>query len=279
MALSLAIAKLVTGLVVNSMAVIASSVDSLLDLVASSVNLVAIRVALAPPDDDHGFGHAKAEALATALQAFLIGGSSVYLLVEGTRRILSPEAMRRPEMGLAVMGISALASAMLVLYMRRVARETGSTALRADSTHYSTDVLANLAVLVGVAVSWWSGIRRVDGLLTIGVALYVGASAAGLLREATRVLMDEEIPPADRARVEAVLREHVDEGVLTGWHALRTRLAGRSVFVEVHLEMDGALPLESAHSRGDDIMARIKGVLPNAQVTVHLDAEHDEPQP
>ena len=276
-AASLAVAKLVTGLVVNSMAIIASSVDSLLDLVASSVNLVAIRVALAPPDADHSFGHSKAEAMATALQSLLIGGSAVYLLVEGTRRVLSPQPMRRPEMGLVVMAISAVASVLLVAYMRRVATQTGSTALRADSTHYATDVLANLAILAGVAATWWTGVRRVDGFLTLGVALYVGASAASLLRDATRVLMDEEIPAADRSRIEDVLQAYVDRGELTGWHGLRTRTAGRSAFVEVHLEMDGELALQLAHDRGDAVMVSIHEVLPSAQVIVHLDAEHDEP--
>lgn len=278
-AATLAISKLVTGLVVNSMAVIASSVDSLLDLVASTVNLVAIRVALQPPDADHGFGHAKAEGLATALQSLLIGGSSVYLLVEGTRRIISPEAMRRPVMGLVVMAFSAIASAMLVAYMRRIAKQTGSTALHADSTHYATDVLANVAVLAGVGAVWWTGTRRIDGLLTLGVALYVGWSALSLLREATRVLMDEEIPLAEKARVESALQVFVDSAEIEGWHGLRTRTAGRAMFLEVHLEMDGGLLLQVAHDRGDRVQAAIQQVLPSAQVLVHLDAERDEPGP
>jgi len=277
MAIALALAKLTIGLVVNSMAVIASSVDSLLDLVASSVNLVAIRVALQPPDDDHGFGHAKAEGMATALQSLLIGGSAIYLLVEGTRRVIHPQALRQPVLGLVVMGVSAVASAALVLHMRKVARATHSTALLADSTHYATDVLANLAVLGGVAVVAWTGLRRIDGLLTIGVALYVGASALSLLREATRVLMDEELPADKRQRVEEALKKLVDASVLYGWHGLRTRSAGRWSFVDVHLEMDGTLPLQEAHERGDRATAAIQEVLPYAQVLVHLDVERDEP--
>jgi ferrous-iron efflux pump FieF len=276
-AVSLAIAKLAIGLVVNSMAVIASSVDSLLDLVASSVNLVAIRVALQPPDADHGFGHTKAEGLATALQSLLIGGSAIYLLVEGARRVIFPEALRRPVLGLVVMAVSAACSGLLVLYMRRVATKTQSSALRADSTHYATDVFANLAVLGGVAAVAWTGLRHLDGLLTVGVALYVGASALGLLREATGVLMDEELPAAQRRGVEAALQGLVDAAVLYGWHGLRTRSAGRWHFVEVHLEMDGTLPLSEAHERGDRATTEIKRVLPSAQVLVHLDVERDEP--
>lgn len=277
-AAALALGKLTVGLVVNSMAVIASSVDSLLDIVASTVNLVAIRVALQPPDADHSFGHAKAEGLATGLQSMLIGGSAIYLLVEGARRTIFPELLRRPSLGLAVMAVSAGASTALVLYMRRVAREASSAALLADSTHYSTDVLANLAVLAGVALTAWTGLRRLDGLLTIGVALYVGASALSLLREATRVLMDEELPREQRRLVEAALKALVDADVLQGWHGLRTRSAGRGFFVEVHLEMDGALLLEDAHARGDRATAEIQQVLPMSQVLVHLDVERDEPE-
>lgn len=275
---ALALGKATAGLAVNSMAVLASSVDSLLDLLASTVNLLAIGIALQPPDANHGFGHAKAESLATALQSLLIGGSAIYLLIEGTRRILVPEAMRRPVIGLAAMAVSAVASAILVVYMRRVARETSSPAIRADSTHYATDVLANLAVLAGVAAAAWTGARPLDGILTIGVALYVGASALTLLREATRVLMDEEVPAEMRRSVESALKALVDDRSIRDWHGLRTRSAGRGSFVEVHLEMDGDLPLQEAHARGDRAMAEIQKVLPRSQVLVHLDVERDEPE-
>lgn len=273
-AVSLAIAKVITGLVVNSVAVLASAVDSLLDVFASTVNLVAIRIAHAPADDDHRFGHAKAEALATAAQALLIGGSAAYLLVEGGRRVFAPQAFNQPSIGLVVMGVAALASAVLVAYMRRVARATASSALLADATHYQTDVLANLAVLAGVALGWLAGITWIDGVLTIAVAFYVGASAFSLLRGATKVLMDAEIPDEERRRIVAVIEGFRDR--VGGFHGLRTRSAGRRVFVEVHLELDADISLRAAHDVGLEVEHGIRGVLPSAHVLVHLDFEKDE---
>ncbi|MBI2896621.1 MAG: cation transporter [Deltaproteobacteria bacterium] len=274
-ALGLALAKVAVGLFVNSIAVLASAMDSLLDVLASGMNLLAIRVSHAPPDQEHRFGHAKAEALATSAQALLIGGSAVYLLIEGARRIAAPQAFRKPTLALGMMLVAAAVSGILVTYMRRVARETSSSALEADATHYATDVLSNLAILVGVAFAAATRLGFLDGALTVGIALYVGAAAFRLLRGSTRVLMDHEIPAANRERILEVVRPFV--GRIRAFHGLRTRSAGQRVFVELHLEMDGALPLRRAHEIGDDVEAAIHGVLPAAQVLIHLDVEEDEP--
>lgn len=274
-ALGLALAKVIVGLFVNSVAVLASAMDSLLDVLASGMNLFAIRVSHAPPDEEHRFGHAKAEALATSAQALLIGGSAVYLLVEGSRRIAAPQMLRKPTVGLAMMFAAAVISGILVIYMRRVARETSSSALQADATHYATDVLTNLAVLVGVAFASVTRWNFLDGALTVGIALYVGAAAFRLLGGATRVLMDHEIPARDRERILEVVRPFV--GRIRAFHGLRTRSAGQRVFVELHLELDRDLPLGKAHEIGDEVETAIHAVLPAAQVLIHLDVEEDEP--
>jgi ferrous-iron efflux pump FieF len=274
-ALTLAATKLATGLYVNSVAVLASAMDSLLDVLASWLNLMAIRVSHAPPDEQHRFGHHKAEALATAGQALLIGGSAVYLVIEGARRVATPQEFRRPGMGLVMMGAAALTSALLVLYLRRVAGQTNSAALRADATHYSSDVLANLAILLGFGVASVTGWHFLDGILTIAVAFYVGASAFKLLRDATGVLMDEEIPASERERLAESIKPFL--GRIQSWHGLRTRMAGHRIFVEIHLEMDGDMALQNAHDLGVEVEHAIKAAFPDAQVLVHLDVEDDEP--
>lgn len=274
-ALGLALAKIGAGLLVNSVAILASAVDSLLDAFASFMNLLAIRIAHAPPDEEHRYGHTKAESLATAGQGLLIGGSSVYLFIEGAKRILAPEPWNAPAVGLGTMAAAALASAGLVAYMRRVARQTGSSALEADAAHYATDVLANLAVLAGVVVVWLTGLQFLDGALTLGVALYVGASAFGLLRGATRVLMDEEIPREDRERIVRAI--HPFLGRVRSYHGLRTRSAGQRYFVELHLEMDGDVALRDAHALGVEVEEAIRSAVPSSQVLIHLDVEEDEP--
>ncbi|MEZ4301696.1 MAG: cation diffusion facilitator family transporter [Polyangiaceae bacterium] len=278
-AISLAVGKVIAGQLGHSAAVTASAVDSLMDVLASSANALAIRLAHAEPDRDHPFGHAKIEAVAIAAQGLLIGGSGIYLLVEGVRRALTPEPLRLATVTLGTMAVATVATTLLVLYMGRVARRTGSGAVRADALHYRTDIGANLAVLAGVGVVYLTDIERIDGLLSIGVALYVLISAAGLLRTGVRDLVDTAAPPERLAPILAVLRTFESEARIQGHHALRTRTAGRNIFIEVHIELPGKMPLREAHARGDALCDAITKVDPDAHVLVHVDTERDEPPP
>jgi ferrous-iron efflux pump FieF len=275
-ALGLAIGKLVAGQLGHSVAVTASAVDSLMDVFASSANAVAIRLAHAEPDRDHPFGHAKIEALAIAAQGLLIGGSGVYLLVEGVRRALAPEPLRLPAVTIGTMLAATMVTTALVVYLERVAARTGSRAMKADALHYRTDIGANVAVLLGVAFAYASGIQRVDGLLSIGVAGYVLLSAGGLLRASVRELLDTAAPSERVAAIEQALRGLVEERVIEGFHGLKTRTAGRSLFVEIHVELEGDMPLREAHARGDAVRDAIVRVDEDAIVLVHVDIEKDE---
>lgn len=275
-ALGLAIGKLIAGQLGHSIAVTASAVDSLMDVFASSANAIAIRLAHAEPDRDHPFGHAKIEALAIAAQGLLIGGSGVYLLVEGVRRAIAPEPLRLATVTLGAMVVATLVTTALVVYLGRVAARTGSGATKADALHYRTDIGANLAVLGGVAFAYASGLQRVDGLLSIGVAGYVLFSAGGLLRTGMRDLLDTAAP-AERVRgIVGALRSLVERGEIEGYHGLKTRTAGRTLFVEIHVELPGDMPLREAHERGNAVQEAILGADVDAQVLVHVDVERDE---
>ncbi|XXT25398.1 cation diffusion facilitator family transporter [Sorangium sp. So ce429] len=276
-AAGLALGKLVAGQLGHSMAVTASAVDSLTDLFASSANALAIQLAHAAPDRSHPFGHAKIETLATAGQGLLIGGSGVYLLVEGVRRLLSPEPLRLAAVTLGAMAASALITATLVAYLGRVAARTGSSAIQADAVHYRTDIAANLAVFVGVALTYATGLARVDGILSIAVAIYVLASAGSLLRLGVRDLIDTSAPDERVGAIEAALDAMRGRGEILGHHALRTRLAGSTLFVNVHIELPGDIPLARAHARSDRARDAILAIEPDAEVLVHIDVERDEP--
>ncbi|WP_437994780.1 cation diffusion facilitator family transporter [Sorangium sp. So ce185] len=273
----LALGKLVAGQLGQSMAVTASAVDSLTDLFASSANALAIQLAHAAPDRSHPFGHAKIETLATAGQGLLIGGSGVYLLVEGIRRLLSPQPLRLAAVTLGTMAAAALITAALVAYLGRVAARTGSSAIQADAVHYRTDIAANVAVLLGVAVTYATGFSRVDGLLSIAVAVYVLTSAGSLLRLGVRDLIDTSAPDERVAAIEAALDAMRARGDILGHHGLRTRLAGRTLFVDVHIELPGDMRLARAHATGDRARDAIRAAEPDAEVLVHIDVERDEP--
>ncbi|WP_437972301.1 cation diffusion facilitator family transporter [Sorangium sp. So ce260] len=273
----LALGKLIAGQLGHSMAVTASAVDSLTDLFASSANALAIQLAHAAPDRSHPFGHAKIETLATAGQGLLIGGSGVYLLIEGIRRLLAPEPLRLAAVTLGAMAAAALITAALVAYLGRVAARTGSSAIQADAVHYRTDIAANVAILLGVAVTYATGFSRVDGLLSIAVAVYVLTSAGTLLRLGVRDLIDTSAPDERVGAIEAALDAMRARGELLGHHGLRTRLAGRTLFVDVHIELPGDLPLARAHATGDRARDAILAAEPDAEVLVHIDVERDEP--
>lgn len=278
-AVTLALGKVIAGQLGHSVAVTASAVDSLMDVLASSANAVAIRLAHAEPDRDHPFGHAKIEAVAVAAQGLLIGGSGVYLLVEGVRRTLAPQPLQLASVTLGTMLAATLVTTALVLYMGRVAERTGSGAVKADALHYRTDIGANLAVLAGVAFVYASGVERVDGLLSIGVAGYVLLSAGGLLRTGVRDLLDTAAPEDRLRAIEDVLRSLEEQGTILGHHGLRTRTAGRTLFVEIHAEMPDEMPLREAHERGDAVRDAITRADPDAHVLVHVDVERDEADP
>lgn len=275
-ALGLAVGKLVAGQLGHSVAVTASAVDSLMDVFASSANALAIRAAYARPDRGHPFGHAKIEALTTAGQGLLIGGSGIYLLIEGVRRLITPEPLVLATVTIGTMIASTLITAALVTFLDRVGKTTGSTAVKGDSLHYRTDIGANLAVLVGVAITYATGITRFDGALSILVAIYIFASALHLLRTGVRDLIDESAPEERVHALRSVLEALVATSRIQGYHLLRTRMAGRVMFIELHIELSGTLPLRDAHATGNHVRDALVEVEHDAQVLVHIDTERDE---
>jgi len=275
-AAGLALGKLVAGQLGHSAAVTASAVDSLMDIFASSANALAIRAAHVGPDEGHPFGHAKIEALATAGQGLLIGGSGAYILVEGVRRVIAPVALRLAAVTVGTMIASTIITVVLVAYLSRVAKRARSTAVAGDALHYRTDIGANLAVLIGVIVAYATGIERIDGVLSILVAGYVLSSAAGLLRAGVEELIDAGVSGERLAAVRGVLQGFVDRGEIEGFHGVRTRTAGRTLFLEVHLELPGEMPLREAHGRSDRVRDALLVVEEDARILIHLDVERDE---
>jgi len=272
----LALGKLVAGIAGNSAAVMASAVDSLMDVFVSSVNTLAIHLSEEEPDREHAFGHAKFEALATAAQGLLVGGSAIYLLIEGFQRVLHPKSLRLAAVTLGAMAASAAITLALVVFLKRTARRSGSKALAGDALHYETDVWANVAVLAGVGLTYWSGIDRIDGALSILVAGYVLWSALRLLRSGVGELLDVSASPQQVEAIEGVLAQQMGDEVIQGYHQLRTRAAGRMVFVDVHIELPPDMRLALAHDIGDRVQLAIRAVLGDSDVLIHLDTEKDQ---
>ncbi|HYD30936.1 MAG TPA: cation diffusion facilitator family transporter [Azospirillaceae bacterium] len=265
-AMTLIAAKLVAYVVTDAVSLLSSLIDSTTDLMASVVILLGVNQALKPADFQHRFGHGKAEALAALAQAAFVAGSAVFLGIEAVSRLIHPQPVAESAVGIGVMLFSIVVTAALIAYQRYVVRKTGSLAIGADRLHYSGDLLMNAAVIAALALAQVTGISRIDSLFALGIAAFVLYGARGIAGEALGVLMDRELPEADRERIEAIVRGH--EGV-RGLHDLRTRSSGVGVFIELHLELDSQLPLAVAHAMTDSVEGGLLDAFPNAEVTIH----------
>ncbi len=274
--LLLVAAKLAAWLQTESVALLASLVDSLLDGVASAINLLAVRHALTPADDEHRFGHGKAEALAGLGQGALVAGSALYLFITGIQHLVTPQPIGSSPAGIAVMVLSILLTGGLILYQRHIVRQTGSLAIAADRLHYVGDLATNLTVILALLLASQPDYVWVDAAAALVVAAIIVKSAIDIVRGALDNLMDRELADADRERVLAVVRRHEKARAL---HDLRTRQAGTQVFIQFHLELDPEISLREAHRISDEIEAELLTLFPGAGIIIHQDpAGHDAPE-
>ena len=260
--------KAVAYVITDSIAMMASLADSGLDLVGSTINLVAIGHALTPADREHRFGHGKAEPLAGLAQGAFITGSAFFLVIEAVQRLITPQPIAHSAVGLIVMAISVVAVTALVVLQRMTVARTGSPAIGADSIHYFGDLVTNLGVVVGIVLSTQFGWLLADPIVGIVIAGILSYSALHVFRQSYDQLMDRELPDGERARIKKIVMGHEDVRSL---HDLRTRAAGISTFIQMHIELDPALSLTRAHEVSDAVEADLCAAFPNAEVIIHQD--------
>ncbi|ACR70933.1 CDF family cation-efflux pump FieF [Edwardsiella ictaluri] len=251
----------------GSVSLLASLVDSLVDIAASLTNLLVIRYALQPADKDHTFGHGKAESLAALAQSMFICGSALFLFLTGFQHLLKPEPMNDPGAGMWVTAFALVCTLALVTFQRWVVRRTQSQAVRADMLHYQSDVLMNGAILISLGLSWY-GVARADALFALGIGAYILYSALRMGYDAVQSLLDRALSSEERHQIIRIVREH--RGVL-GVHDLRTRQSGPTRFIQLHLEMDDTLPLVDAHAIADGVEHDLLQHFPAADVIIHQD--------
>ena len=265
----LIVAKAIAWWLSGSVSMLAGLTDSALDGVTSLLNLLAVHYALRPADDDHRYGHGKAESLAGMAQALFIGGSALLIAFQAFDRLKHPEPIGAPWISIGVIVFSLGMTAALLMLQHRVIRETGSNAVRADSLHYRSDLLLNGSILLALVLAGF-GWHQLDAWFGLAIAAYILWSAVQIARESFTVLMDEELPPE--------VSQHMLElacgvpGVL-GAHDLRTRVSGSHWFVQLHLELPGELTLSVAHDISDQAADAIHAAYPRAEVLVHADPQ------
>jgi ferrous-iron efflux pump FieF len=263
-------AKFAAWLETGSVALLSSLVDSLLDAAASLVNLVAVRHALSPADREHRFGHGKAEPLAVLGQSAFIIGSAILLFAEAARRLIWPVPVENPPAGIAVMIFSIAVTVGLVLYQRYVVRHTGSIAVSADELHYRSDLILNIGVISALVLGSALELPLLDPLFGAAIGIWIVYSAVRLARLSLFQLMDHELSDDERENIRGIAQSHPE---VVAAHDLRTRVAGPTAFIQMHIEMDGGLSLMRAHEISDEVEAMLRTAYPNAEIIIHQDPE------
>lgn len=269
-ALMLIIVKTFAFLVTNSVALLSSLMDSVLDLMASLVNLWAVRHALTPADKEHRFGHGKAEPLSGLAQSAFVAGSAVLLLFEAASRINKDGQVVSGEVGIAVMVFTIVVTLVLVLFQKFVVKRTGSVAISADSLHYTGDLLLNLSVIIALVLTTYGGMSWADPVFAIGIALFLLWNASRIARQSVAVLMDQELPEEERQAIKDTTLKHPK---VLDVHELRTRSSGLQTFIQMHMVLDPNLSLMAAHRIADEVEMALMADYPGADIIIHQDPD------
>jgi ferrous-iron efflux pump FieF len=252
----------------GSVAMLGSLADTTLDLLASLLTLFAVGLAATPADDDHRFGHGKAEAIAALMQTLLIIGSAVAILWRAIISFGATDLPRAPEVGITVSLAGIALTLALVAWQKSVVSRTGSIAISTDALHYQSDLLLNSAVIIAFVLDVLLGLHGADALLGIAIALWIAWNAIRSARQALDMLMDREWPPERRARVaEIALSVPGVEDV----HDLRTRSSGVADFIQFHIWLAPEMSVQAAHDVVDAIEARLQSEFSGAEFFIHID--------
>lgn len=274
-AFSLAIMKAIVGFMTGSLAVLSSAVDSILDILSSFFNFIAIKKAEEPADNEHEFGHGKYEALATFIQSFIIFGTGLIILVSAWNKFTSKNYEDVSDISIFVMAISIIATIFLTIYLRYMAKKENSSLLEADSMHYAVDLYTNIGILIALVLIKYTGLMFLDPLIAGVVAVYIIYSALKLSLKVSKELLDSRVEEETYNKLIDVLKSfdtyHKD------FHRLRTRSSGNEKFIDMHMTLCSKLTLAEVHKIIDEIEDAIRKEIPDADITIHPEpCDHDK---
>jgi cation diffusion facilitator family transporter len=266
--------KLIIGITSGSVAVLASAIDSVLDFIVSAFNYFAIRKSEAPADEKFNYGRGKIEALAAVIEGTIITISGIYIFYSALKKAYLGTPTLHVSTAIWVMGISLVITLALVLFLRYVAKKTGSLVIKSDALHYQTDVLSNGAILISLGLLHVSGLEIIDVIVGMGIAIYIIYSAYGLIKEGVYILLDAAL---DEGIVDKIISIIENESVVTSHHNLKTRKSAHTNYVDVHLVFNGRISLVDAHSATDRIEDAIREIAPDEtwDMNIHLDPYDD----
>ncbi len=269
----LVLVKVIIGILIGSVSVISEAIHSGVDLLAAIIALFAVRTSSKSPDEAHPFGHGKVENLSGTIEAVLIFLAAGWIIYEAVNKIITPQPLDTPGLGVVVMLFSAIVNIWVSRLLLKVGKETNSVALLADAWHLRTDVYTSIGVMAGLALivvgeRAFPGVHFdwLDPVAAIAVALLIIRAAYQLTLQSARDLLDMSLPEEEKW-----IRNELSKLDLPirGFHHLRTRKAGATRFVEMHIVLDNNMPIQESHRISEQIAARIGEQFPDTQVTVH----------
>ncbi len=252
----------------DSLAIFSSLVDSVTDLFASMVSFVAVYFSTKPASQSHRYGYGKSEALSALLQGIFVGASGIFVIIDGIQRLIQPVEISQTAIGIAIMLLSIIATAVLVLFQTYVANKTNSLAIKADKAHYTVDFLTNATVVISLMLVHFWGFVYFDALAALFISAYLLFNAYQLAAESVEQITDKELAPEIREKIEAIVKS--SKGI-HGMHDFRTRSLGDIYYFELHLEIDGSISLFKAHEMADAVEHKILEAYPASQVLIHQD--------
>jgi cation diffusion facilitator family transporter len=265
--------KITAGVITGSVAILTEAAHSSIDLLASIIAFFSLRKAAEPADESHPYGHAKLENLAAAIEGMLILVGAAVIVFESIRRLATGAEVNTIGLGIAVIGVSALANFAVSRYLYRQARATDSPALEGDAAHLRTDAWTSVGVLVGLSLVAITGIDALDSITALVVAGAIVAAGVRLVTSSSRVLVDEALPDEELDAVRAIIGRH-EGGEVLGFHALRARRAGSRRYIDMHVQFRHGTSLERAHELAHELQSEIRGRLGGgADVLIHLEPE------
>ena len=266
-AIILIMVKAVAWYLSGSIGILASLIDSLMDSFASIINLFAVRYALQPADDDHHFGHGKAEPLAGLAQASFIAGSAVFLIFHAIERLQQPYPLTHNNVSIAVMVFAIIVTLILVGYQRHVVKITNNLAIKADSLHYVTDLMTNFSILIALFLTI-KGYLWADAVFAILIAIYIFKSAFHIGNDSFQQLMDKKL---DEETENLIIKTINATDDVLGFHDFKTRQSGKNKFIQFHLELNENFSLLKAHEIADGLEIKLLALIPDAEVIIHED--------
>ena len=271
----LLIVKLVLGVASGSVAVLASAIDSLLDMLVSMLNFFAIKKSEETPDSEYHYGKGKIQAIAAVIEGTIITISGIYIIYEAIKKLNSGSQTTLLTPSIVAMTLSIIITYALVKYLLKIARETDNIVIKADALHYQTDLWSNAAVLVALGLVYMTGMDAIDAIFGLGIGLFIIYSAYEIIQEGIEILLDRALDTDIVEKIDEIISNHPE---VTSHHWLRTRTDGTTNFVEFHMVLRPNMLLLEAHRIADEVEDKIHLLDQNKKwiITPHFDPYDDE---